>query len=451
MTWNDNASMYDEHLGNYRHELDKNKGYFNALKTLMSELENSKSFDSFKDIEDFITENELFSYKKVGDIFDIKYDYKCGFFNRLPIHASSGSDIYSSTSLSFSNDLGKIENNVAIDYELVNQKYLCFLGRKKYGTFGTQFYIAYTDAFNGNGKFTIRDIPVDLVGQYGLPFDININKMSSFGSEIYILFQDDKKTNLLNILTYNMTLDTFSTQKITVSEITNFYSYINKDNLEVCGYVMSDNIITFCTADYQSYSTSKQKIFQYNISTSTLKEITSSTKMNGELHPMVGDSTKNIYAHIYEQNKWYYNILNIKTGTLTPAPIENKRWLKLNGETYELDSGVIKNINTKASISVPQFNFNSTYNKLRNKWFDPHIFISENKNELIVANKDRILDSVIIHRNICTKINLNLMTKEDIPYGEFYSLIGKRKVLKSNNKEFHAITSTNTVSLLRVK
>ncbi|SFE87550.1 hypothetical protein [Peptostreptococcus sp. D1] len=44
MAWNDNASMYDEHLINYKHELDKSKVYFEEIKDSLNDK--SSEFES---------------------------------------------------------------------------------------------------------------------------------------------------------------------------------------------------------------------------------------------------------------------------------------------------------------------------------------------------------------------------------------------------------------------
>lgn len=52
MTWNDNASMYDEHLGNYRHELDKNKGYFEEIKDSLNDKSSEFEASNISNVEE---------------------------------------------------------------------------------------------------------------------------------------------------------------------------------------------------------------------------------------------------------------------------------------------------------------------------------------------------------------------------------------------------------------
>lgn len=52
MTWNDNASMYDEHLENYRHELDKNRGYFEEIKDSLNDKSSEFEASNISNVEE---------------------------------------------------------------------------------------------------------------------------------------------------------------------------------------------------------------------------------------------------------------------------------------------------------------------------------------------------------------------------------------------------------------
>lgn len=52
MTWNDNASIYDEHLENYRHELDKNKGYFEEIKDSLNDKSSEFKASNISNVEE---------------------------------------------------------------------------------------------------------------------------------------------------------------------------------------------------------------------------------------------------------------------------------------------------------------------------------------------------------------------------------------------------------------
>lgn len=80
MTWNDNASMYDEHLGNYRHELDKNKGYFEEIKDSLNDKSSEFEASNISNVE------ELKNWIKKTDRIVVNPEYTLTYHPESYIH-----------------------------------------------------------------------------------------------------------------------------------------------------------------------------------------------------------------------------------------------------------------------------------------------------------------------------------------------------------------------------
>lgn len=352
MTWNDNASMYDEHLGNYRHELDKNKGYFEEIKDIINKYTDipSNSLNELKEkLSDLILVDHEFVVEMVKPPESVEY---VKFF----IYAG---DLY----------LLAYKDNYNIDYSHI---YRYDFTTNTWAKRRTDFNVT-RNAIQHGGELYINDSDNGWrISSYNLETEETtvIQKLDkklswesglSYNGKLYYFERNVSNQNgLFNISTYDVNTKTF-----------NFNISSNKGPYKFDTYAGYEYVYT--ESKYKLFIlVSENMLLIYDVVTGTFqninvgnfvktKQITSYSRVDGSAMSMCSVAEDWLFFPIYKKAAVFYNYTTneIRKGLdkKIPENFSQASFLYKNTIIIGGESGDFNRLNNSLIIYYPKLNF----------------------------------------------------------------------------------------------